>query len=63
MLSEILKAAGYRTGLYISPHVVEFTERMQLNGEEIPRRSWSPWWRNIFLWFFPAGRGLRYYGI
>ena len=39
MLSEILKAAGYRTGLYISPHVVEFTERMQLNGEEIPREE------------------------
>ena len=39
MLSEILRAAGYNTGLYVSPHVVEFTERMQLNGEEIPREE------------------------
>lgn len=39
MLSEILRAAGYSTGLYVSPHVTEFTERMQLNGEEIPREE------------------------
>ncbi len=37
MLAEILRAAGYKTGLYMSPHVVEFTERMQINGQEIPQ--------------------------
>ncbi len=31
-----LRAAGYSVGLYISPHLQEFTERMQINGEPIP---------------------------
>jgi dihydrofolate synthase / folylpolyglutamate synthase len=35
MLSEILKSAGYRTGMYTSPHLVDFTERIQVNGEQI----------------------------
>lgn len=36
MLSEILQAAGYRTGLYTSPYVIDFCERIQINGEMIP---------------------------
>ncbi len=32
MLAEILSAAGYRTGLYTSPHVDAFEERMQVAG-------------------------------
>lgn len=35
MLSNILRHAGYRTGLYISPYVLCFRERMQLDGEMI----------------------------
>lgn len=35
MLSSILKAAGYRTGLYTSPYLFRFHERMQVNGEPI----------------------------
>ncbi len=34
-----LMAAGYRTGLYTSPHLVSFTERMTVNGEEISREK------------------------
>jgi dihydrofolate synthase/folylpolyglutamate synthase len=30
-----LRAAGYRTGLYTSPHLRRFTERIRVNGEEI----------------------------
>lgn len=37
MLASILKAAGYRVGLYTSPHMVSFTERIQVDGEEISR--------------------------
>ena len=33
----VLKEEGYRVGLYISPYLEEFTERMTINGEEIPR--------------------------
>jgi dihydrofolate synthase/folylpolyglutamate synthase len=36
MLSSVLRAAGYRTGLYTSPYLYRFTERMQINGEQIP---------------------------
>ena len=32
-----LQAAGYRTGLYTSPHLEEFTERIRINGEPISR--------------------------
>ncbi len=35
MLASILKAAGYRTGLYTSPYLFRFHERMQVNGEPI----------------------------
>lgn len=32
MLTSILQEAGYSTGLYTSPHLVDFTERVKLNG-------------------------------
>ncbi len=35
MLMEILKKAGFKTGLYTSPHLVRYNERMQVNGAEI----------------------------
>ena len=34
-LSSILTRAGFRVGLYTSPHLVRFTERFQINGREI----------------------------
>ena len=36
MLASILRAAGYRTGLYTSPYIFRFNERMQINGQPIP---------------------------
>ena len=36
MLAAIAQAAGYRTGLYISPYIQDFCERMQVNGENVP---------------------------
>lgn len=36
MLASILRAAGYHTGLYISPPIDDFCERIQLDGENIP---------------------------
>ncbi len=35
MLDAIFRAAGYRTGLYTSPHLLSFTERIRVNGEPI----------------------------
>jgi len=36
MAASALHAAGYRAGLYISPHLQDFCERIQVNGEPIP---------------------------
>lgn len=36
MLASILQAAGYKTGLYTSPHIQRFNERIRINGEMIP---------------------------
>ncbi len=35
MISSILQAAGYKTGLFTSPDLVRFNERMQINRQEI----------------------------
>lgn len=35
-ISSILMEAGYRTGLYTSPHLVKFNERIRINGIMIP---------------------------
>lgn len=35
MIASILQSAGYKTGLYTSPHLKEFTERIRINGTEI----------------------------
>ena len=36
MLESILRCAGYRTGLYISPYIQQFCERIQIGGHNIP---------------------------
>jgi len=33
MLASILQESGYKTGLYNSPHLIDFTERIKINGE------------------------------
>lgn len=35
MLSAVLQSAGYKTGLYTSPHLVDFGERIRINGQTI----------------------------
>jgi len=37
MLAAILQSAGYKVGLYTSPHIHDFTERIRINGEQIPQ--------------------------
>lgn len=39
MLASILQAEGYKTGLYTSPHLTDFRERMRVNGNKIPRNE------------------------
>ena len=41
MLSSIFQEAGYNVGLYTSPHLVDFRERIKINGEMISKNSVS----------------------
>lgn len=41
MLSSVLTRAGYRTGLYTSPHLVDYTERVRINDKDIPRSEFA----------------------
>ncbi|MHB8882777.1 MAG: bifunctional folylpolyglutamate synthase/dihydrofolate synthase [Thermodesulfovibrionales bacterium] len=36
MTDSILRTGGFRTGLFTSPHLVSFTERIRINAQEIP---------------------------
>ena len=36
MIASVLRAAGYRVGLFISPHLVDYRERISVNGVKIP---------------------------
>ncbi len=36
MLASIFQAAGYKTGLYTSPHLYDFRERIKINGQMCP---------------------------
>jgi dihydrofolate synthase/folylpolyglutamate synthase len=38
-LASIFQAAGYKTGLYTSPHLKSFTERIRINGQEINKED------------------------
>ncbi len=39
MISSILQKEGYRVGLYTSPHLIRFTERIKVNGNEIEEQE------------------------
>lgn len=39
MCSAILQAAGYRTGMYTSPHLEDYAERIQVDGKPIPHQD------------------------
>ncbi len=38
-LASVFQAAGYKTGLYTSPHLKSFTERIRVNGQEITQEA------------------------
>ncbi len=49
MLAAILQKQGYKVGLYTSPHLVDFRERMRVNGQMIPEENVIEFvdaWRN-----------------
>ncbi len=43
MLAAVLQAAGYKTGLYTSPHLKDFRERIKINGQMISEKEVVKW--------------------
>lgn len=59
MLAAVLQTAGYKTGLYTSPHLRDFRERIRINGTMIPEQDvvdfvaeYQPDFESIQLSFF-----------
>ncbi|TGE28627.1 bifunctional folylpolyglutamate synthase/dihydrofolate synthase [Hymenobacter metallicola] len=51
LLAAVLQAAGYNVGLYTSPHLREFTERIKLNGQDLDPDylvRWVAKWKPLF---------------
>lgn len=46
MIAAVLKAQGYKTGLFTSPYIEEFNERIQINNVNIPDETLSE-----YIWF------------
>jgi dihydrofolate synthase/folylpolyglutamate synthase len=57
MLAAALQAAGYKVGLYTSPHLREFTERIRVNGQELAPEylvEWVARWQPLFETIQPS---------
>jgi dihydrofolate synthase/folylpolyglutamate synthase len=57
MLAAVLQSAGYKVGLYTSPHLREFTERIRINGQELAPDYLVQWvenHRNLFAEIQPS---------
>ena len=67
MLASALGACGYKTGLFTSPHLIDFRERARVNGAMIPKEyvysfltEWLPWIQEHNLSFFEITTGLAF---
>ena len=65
MIASALTEAGYKTGLYTSPHLVDWRERSRINGAMIPKDyaeaflvRWKPYFTEHNLSFFEITTGL-----
>jgi dihydrofolate synthase/folylpolyglutamate synthase len=47
MLSSILKQAGYKVGMYTSPHLIDFRERFQIHGKSISKKDLIEYFNKI----------------
>ncbi|MBD2716776.1 bifunctional folylpolyglutamate synthase/dihydrofolate synthase [Hymenobacter sp. BT646] len=57
LLAAVLQAAGYKTGLYTSPHLKEFTERIKVNGQDLTPDylvQWVARWQPLFAELQPS---------
>lgn len=60
-IASILEANGYRTGLFTSPHLIDITERIRVNGEEITRERLEDTLGTVFAACAKTGVDLSYF--
>ncbi|MCW9036463.1 folylpolyglutamate synthase/dihydrofolate synthase family protein [Altibacter sp.] len=67
MLASVLQEAGYKVGLYTSPHLKDFRERIKINGTMIPKhkvasfvKQHKPFFESHSLSFFEMTVGLAF---
>src|SRR5271167_1659309 len=61
MIDAMLRAAGYRCGLYTKPHLVHLTERTRINGAEMPPALMLEYITRLRDIFERAGLGLTFF--
>lgn len=68
LVESVLRSAGYKTGLFTSPHLFDFTERIRVNGKPIPKRKVSvgverikPYIEKYRCTFFEAATALAFH--
>lgn len=61
-LATILTLSGYRTGLFTSPHLVRFNERIQVDGREISDRRVLAGYRSVKA-AYPGGREPTFFEV
>jgi dihydrofolate synthase/folylpolyglutamate synthase len=68
MLSAVLQNSGYKVGLFTSPHLVDFRERIRINGEMIPEEevvefveSYATKWDSPSFFELTFGMALKYF--
>ncbi len=47
MLESVLRASGFKTGLYTSPHLIDFAERFRINGTQMPEARLDDYIRDM----------------
>ena len=67
MLASVLQSAGYRVGLYTSPHLLDYRERIRLNGQMISEsavfdflKKHAPVFQSMGLSFFEMTMGMAF---
>lgn len=68
MISSVLQKSGYKVGLFTSPHLIDFRERIRINGEMIPEQdvvnfveSYSEIWNTPSFFELTFGMAIQYF--
>ena len=67
MLASAFDSCGYKVGLYTSPHILDFRERMRIGGRMVPKEyvyefllKWKPYFEEHGLSFFEITTGMAF---